>query len=59
MHNLKIKLNHIREYFESKVLDLFALFRGLAKTAANINDNRIKIEYQKEHLMQQNIEYSK
>ncbi len=35
------ELKHIREYFESIVLDLFTSFRELAKTVANINDNRI------------------
>jgi len=39
--SLSNELNHIREYFESKILDLFAIFRELAKTVSKINDNCI------------------
>jgi len=39
--SLSNELNHIREYFESKILDLFAIFRELTKTVSKINDNCI------------------
>ncbi len=39
--SLSNELNHIREYFESKILDLFAIFRVLTKTVSKINENCI------------------
>jgi hypothetical protein len=39
--SLSNELNHIREYFESKILDLFTIFRELTKTVSEINDNCI------------------